>query len=240
MKVLFAAGGTGGHINPALAAAGMVRERHPEAQILFVGTAEKMEARLVPAAGYDFKTIDISGFQRRLTLENIKRNFGTLPKLPQILRRRPKKFCSIFSRMWWWALAVMSAGRCCAWRQSSAFQPRFMSKTLFQGKTNKVLAGKVDQVMLAVPATEQYLNAKNPCTVTGLPVRGELLRADRTLSRFELGLDDRPLVLSMGGSLGAEAINRASGRGNRRATPAGGLLFYACHGAVRFVGAGCA
>ena len=81
MKVLFAAGGTGGHINPALAAAGMVRERHPEAQILFVGTAEKMEARLVPAAGYDFKTIDISGFQRRLTLENIKRNFGTLSKL---------------------------------------------------------------------------------------------------------------------------------------------------------------
>ena len=55
MKVLFAAGGTGGHINPALAAAGMVRERHPEAQILFVGTAEKMEARLVPAAGYDLK-----------------------------------------------------------------------------------------------------------------------------------------------------------------------------------------
>ena len=55
MKVLFAAGGTGGHINPALAAAGMVRERHPEAQILFVGTAEEMEARLVPAAGYDFK-----------------------------------------------------------------------------------------------------------------------------------------------------------------------------------------
>ena len=55
MKVLFAAGGTGGHINPALAAAGMVRERHPEAQILFVGTAEKMEARLVPAAGYDFR-----------------------------------------------------------------------------------------------------------------------------------------------------------------------------------------
>lgn len=50
MKVLFAAGGTGGHINPALAAAGMVRERHPDAQILFVGTAEKMEARLVPAA----------------------------------------------------------------------------------------------------------------------------------------------------------------------------------------------
>ena len=83
MKVLFAAGGTGGHINPALAAAGMVRERHPDAQILFVGTAEKMEARLVPAAGYDFKTIDISGFQRKLTLENIKRH--TL-QAAQILR----------------------------------------------------------------------------------------------------------------------------------------------------------
>ena len=89
MKVLFAAGGTGGHINPALAAAGMVRERHPEAQILFVGTAEKMEARLVPAAGYDFKTIDISGFQRRLTLENIKRNSAHF-QTAQILRAGQK------------------------------------------------------------------------------------------------------------------------------------------------------
>ena len=54
MRILFAAGGTGGHINPALAVAGEIRERYPDAEILFVGTKEKMEARLVPAAGFDF------------------------------------------------------------------------------------------------------------------------------------------------------------------------------------------
>ena len=64
MRIVFAAGGTGGHINPALAAAGEIRERHPDAEILFIGTKDKMEAKLVPAAGFDFKTISISGFQR--------------------------------------------------------------------------------------------------------------------------------------------------------------------------------
>ncbi|MDO4380164.1 MAG: glycosyltransferase, partial [Clostridia bacterium] len=58
MKIIFAAGGTGGHINPALAAAGEIREKHPDAEILFIGTKDKMEARLVPAAGFDFKTIE--------------------------------------------------------------------------------------------------------------------------------------------------------------------------------------
>ena len=208
MKVLFAAGGTGGHINPALAAAGMVRERHPEAQILFVGTAEKMEARLVPAAGYDFKTIDISGFQRRLTLENIKRNFGTLSKLLKS-SAQAKKILLDFQPDVVVGFGGYVSGPVLRMAAELGFPTAIHEQNAFPGKTNKVLAGKVDQVMLAVPAAEQYLNAKNPCTVTGLPVRGELLRADRTLSRFELGLDDRPLVLSMGGSLGAEAINRA-------------------------------
>ena len=65
-KILFATGGTGGHINPALAVAGYIRENYPKAEILFVGTADRMEAQLVPAAGYDFKTIEIQGFSREL------------------------------------------------------------------------------------------------------------------------------------------------------------------------------
>ena len=185
-----------------------MRERHPEAQILFVGTAEKMEARLVPAAGYDFKTIDISGFQRRLTLENIKRNFGTLSKLLKS-SAQAKKILLDFQPDVVVGFGGYVSGPVLRMAAKLGFPTAIHEQNAFPGKTNKVLAGKVDQVMLAVPAAEQYLNAKNPCTVTGLPVRGELLRADRTLSRFELGLDDRPLVLSMGGSLGAEAINRA-------------------------------
>ena len=78
MKVIFAAGGTGGHINPALAAAGELRRRHPDAEILFIGTSDHMESRLVPQAGFDFKTITISGFQRKLTVKNIIKNIKTL------------------------------------------------------------------------------------------------------------------------------------------------------------------
>mgnify|MGYP004713501745 FL=1 len=67
MKILFATGGTAGHINPALAVASYIRENYPETQILFIGTADHMEARLVPNAGFDFKTIEISGFRRSLS-----------------------------------------------------------------------------------------------------------------------------------------------------------------------------
>ncbi|MBQ7725520.1 MAG: glycosyltransferase, partial [Clostridia bacterium] len=74
MKILFAGGGTAGHINPALAVAGTVRERHPDAQISYVGTAKKLEATLVPERGYDFYTVDVAGFQRKITFQNIGKN----------------------------------------------------------------------------------------------------------------------------------------------------------------------
>ena len=78
MKVIFAAGGTGGHINPALASAGELRRRHPDADILFIGTKEHMESKLVPAAGFAFKTIEITGFQRKFSAKNIAKNIKTL------------------------------------------------------------------------------------------------------------------------------------------------------------------
>ena len=66
MKIVLAAGGTAGHINPALAAAGFIREFYPDTEFLFIGTKDKMEARLVPEAGFEFKAIDIAGFSRKL------------------------------------------------------------------------------------------------------------------------------------------------------------------------------
>ena len=81
MRVLFAAGGTGGHINPALSAAEELRSRVPDAAILFVGTKEKMEANLVPKAGFDFASINISGFYRSFSPTGIAHNLKTLKKL---------------------------------------------------------------------------------------------------------------------------------------------------------------
>ena len=81
MRVLFAGGGTAGHINPALAIAGYLREQEPDTTILYVGNEGGMEERLVPAAGFDFRTVKISGFQRKVSLKNIKRNAQTLVRI---------------------------------------------------------------------------------------------------------------------------------------------------------------
>jgi UDP-N-acetylglucosamine--N-acetylmuramyl-(pentapeptide) pyrophosphoryl-undecaprenol N-acetylglucosamine transferase len=79
----------------------------------------------------------------------------------------------------------------------------------FPGVTNKTLAKIVDKVMLTAAEAEKYMQPKNPCVVTGLPIRGEMINADRDFARAELGVDDRPVILSMGGSLGARVINEA-------------------------------
>ena len=78
MKILFAGGGTAGHINPALAVAGYIKEKHPEAEISYIGTAKKLEARLVPEKGYEFHTIDVAGFSRSLSPKGIIDNFSVL------------------------------------------------------------------------------------------------------------------------------------------------------------------
>ena len=81
MKILFATGGTAGHINPALAVASYIRETNKDAQIMFIGTADHMESRLVPEAGFDFKTIDISGFKRSFSPKAIAHNVKTVFRL---------------------------------------------------------------------------------------------------------------------------------------------------------------
>ena len=208
MKIVFAAGGTGGHINPALAVAGYIRENYPDSDILFVGTAEKMEARLVPAAGFNFRTIDISGFQRKLSVTNIKRNFSTLSKLLKS-SHQAKKILEEFSPDVVVGFGGYVSGPVVRMAAKMGIPTAIHEQNAFPGITNKMLAKRVDKVMLTVQDAEKYLHPKNPCILTGLPVRGEITRANRDVARFELGIDDRPLILSTGGSLGARAINEA-------------------------------
>ena len=81
MRILFAGGGTAGHINPALAIAGTVREKEPDAEILYIGAKGGMEEKLVPAAGYEFRSVTISGFQRKLSWANVKKNIRTVKNI---------------------------------------------------------------------------------------------------------------------------------------------------------------
>lgn len=209
MKYLFAAGGTGGHINPALAAAGEIRKTNPDAEILFVGTPDKMEARLVPQAGFEFAPIKISGFQRKLTLKNIYRNLVTL-FLVLTASMKAKKLIKRFKPDVVVGFGGYVSGPVVRAAARMGIKTAIHEQNAYPGITNKALAKMVDRVMLTVEAAEKYLEPKNPCTVTGLPVRGELLEADRDFSRAELGVrDDQVLVLSMGGSLGARTVNEA-------------------------------
>ena len=209
MRIIFAAGGTGGHINPALAAAGEIRERFPDAEILFIGTKDKMEAKLVPAAGFKFKTIEISGFYRQLSLENIKRNLVTLSHLLSS-SKEAKKIILDFKPDVVVGFGGYVSGPVVRMAAKLGIHTAIHEQNAYPGITNKALAKEVDKVMLTVEKAKEYLEAKNPPVVTGLPVRGEILRADRGVSRAELGIrDNQKLILSMGGSLGAETINKA-------------------------------
>lgn len=207
-KILIATGGTGGHINPALAVAGYIRDNYPEAKILFVGTAVKMEAQLVPAAGYDFKTIDIQGFSRDLTPSGIKQNIGTVIKLLKS-SSQAKKIIKDFAPDVVLGFGGYVGGPVLRTACKMGIPTAIHEQNAFPGVTNKALAKTVDAVMLTSPEAEKYIQPKNPCIVTGLPVRGELISADREFSRVELGVDERPVILSMGGSLGARVINTA-------------------------------
>ena len=147
MKILFAAGGTGGHINPALAAAGDIRERFPDAEILFVGTENKMEAKLVPAAGFAFETIDIDGFYRQLTLENIKRDVQTLSKLTHA-SSQAKKILQKFQPDVVVGFGGYVSGPVVRAAAKLGIPTAIHEQNAYPGVTNKLLAKKADCVML--------------------------------------------------------------------------------------------
>ncbi len=207
-RILIAAGGTGGHINPALGTAGYIKEKHPDAEIIFAGTADKMEARLVPEAGYELRTIEISGFRRSFSPEAIKHNLGTLSKLLKS-SSQAKKIIKDFKPDLVIGFGGYVSGPVLRMAAKMGIPTAVHEQNAFPGVTNKALAGSVDRVMLTVPQAEQYMKPKNPCVITGLPIRGDLLKGDRDFARAELGVSDKPLILSMGGSLGAKPVNDA-------------------------------
>lgn len=208
MKVLFAGGGTAGHINPALAVAGYLRENEPETQILYIGAKGGMEERLVPAAGFDFRSITVAGFQRKLSWKNVKRNaaaavhvFTASREARRIIREFRPDIC------------IGTGGYVAGPVIREAIKMKIPSliheQNAYPGVTNKMLSKHADRTMLAVADAQKYLAPEARCVLTGNPVRQEVIRADRKTARQKLGLDERPVILSFGGSLGARTINEA-------------------------------
>ena len=207
MRVLMTGGGTAGHINPALTIAAAVQEEWPGCEVLFVGTHDRMETKLVPAAGYNLVTMKINGFWRSLspsaTLHNIKAAWQAAVadgKAAKILKDfRPD-------------IAIGTGGYVCGpilRRAAKMGIPVVLHESnALPGVTVKMLS-KWATVCVAEEAAKTHLPADAKTVVTGNPLPPDFHQINKQEARARLGLDDRPVVLSFGGSLGASAINCA-------------------------------
>ncbi len=209
MKFMFVAGGTGGHINPAIAVAKEVKRLDPSSEILFVGTEGRMETKIVPDAGFEIRTVQMNGFSRNMTLAGIIENIKTV-----ILTIKAyldaKKILEEFKPDVVVGFGGYVTGPVLKMAVKMGIKTAIHEQNAFPGVANKALAKEVDKVMLTSADAQQHMKCKNPPIVTGLPVRREILKTDRDYARASMGLaDDDILVLSMGGSLGADAINKA-------------------------------
>ena len=208
MRVLFAGGGTAGHINPALAIAGYLREKQPDAEILFIGNRGGMEEKLVPKAGFAMKTIVISGFQRKMTPKAIAHNVKTLTRVVtsshqarRIIREFAPDLCV--------GTGGYVGGPVVRTAMKLGIPAVIHEQNAYPGVTNKMLSADAARVMMAVSDAEKYMKPGARCVLTGNPIRPEILREERAAARKKLGVDDRPLILSFGGSLGARKVNEA-------------------------------
>lgn len=209
MHILFAGGGTAGHINPAIAVAGYLKNVDSDCKISFIGTARGMESRLVPMAGYDFYTIDVAGFQRKLTVKNIFKNIGAAYKAVASSVASKKLLKELRPDV-----VVGTGGYVCGpvLREAAklGIKTAVHEANAYPGVTIKMLAQSVDCVMIAMQDAADKINAKNPPVITGNPIRQSLTAVSKSEARARLGIaEDEKVLLSFGGSLGARAINNA-------------------------------
>ena len=209
MKYLLAGGGTAGHINPALAIAGYIKEHEPDAEFLFIGNRDGMEQRLVSQAGYRIESVVISGFKRSLspksTIQNIRtvrRSFTSRAKAKKLIRAFDPDIC-IGTGGYVSGPVILAAA-------DLGYKTLIHEQNAYPGITNKMLAKRVDKVMIAIADAQKHFDARADFVVTGNPVRPAILATKHDEAKRRLGLDDsRPIILSFGGSLGARCINEA-------------------------------
>lgn len=201
MRVIFAGGGTGGHINPAISIADYAKKHEEEFEALFIGTQRGLETRLVPKAGYNIKYIDVEGFDRKHLMKNFK-IAAKLMKAQREMRQIIKEFkpdCIVCTGGYVSGPVTMAAGKL-------GVPALIHEQNVYPGLTVKGSEKYVKYLALSFDETVNEMKHKEKCVVTGNPIREEILNADYAKSRERLGIT-RPFVLIFGGSLGAQRIN---------------------------------
>ena len=205
MRVIISGGGTGGHIYPGLAVARSLEEKYERVEILFVGTADGLEADIIPKAGYELQTIKAEGFARRISLQLIKAvtktGIGVIESF-QILKDFGPD------------LVLGTGGYVCGPIVLAAAlknTPTIIhEQNAYPGLTNRLLAKVVDKVALSNEAAQDYFKEEDKITITGNPIRPEILAKEEKVAYQELNLKAGPkTILVFGGSRGAKSINQA-------------------------------
>ena len=211
MRFVLTCGGTAGHINPALAIAGRLRELMPDCEILFIGAEGKMEMELVPREGYKIEALKITNISRGHSLEALRHNLDTLRNVA-VSTHEAKRILREFKP----DVVVGTGGYVCYPVLTAAHElgiPTAVHESnAVPGLTTKLLAERVDRVMVGFADSREAYHHPEKVEVTGTPVRGEFASYSKALAKRELGLDpDEPLVVSVWGSLGAAHMNKVMG-----------------------------
>lgn len=208
-RVIFTCGGTAGHVNPAIALAQHLAKEDPETEFLFVGAERGLEKDLVPKAGYPFRTVRISSFHRSLKPREIKHNVVSVCNL----LRSPGEAKAILREFR--PDIVVGTGGYASFPMiraaSKAGIPTAVHESnIVPGLTTAMLEPYADRIMVGFEACRQHYKHPEKVIVTGTPVRGDFFALTKQQARQKLGLtDERPLLVSFWGSLGASGMNRA-------------------------------
>lgn len=205
-RMIISGGGTGGHVFPAIAIANAFRERHPGAEILFVGAEGKMEMTRVPEAGYKIIGLRIAGLQRRLTLQNLLFPFKLIASL-----FKARKIVNEFKP----DVVVGTGGYASGPLMMAATRKNIpalvQEQNSYAGLTNKQLAAKAKTICVAYPGMEKFFPA-GKIIVTGNPVRKDIIdlssKRNVALGKYDFNNSTKTLLI-IGGSLGARTINES-------------------------------
>lgn len=204
MKVLISGGGTGGHINPGVAIAKKIKEKHNDANILFVGTEKGLEKKMVPKEGFKIKFITVEGLNKKVSLNTMKSLVvgvkGYIQAGKIIKEFKPD-------------VVIGTGGYVCGPVVLSAFLKGIPTiiheQNAIPGVTNKILSKIASRVAISFKESEKYF-PKNKVVFTGNPVKEQIITLNREKSREVWGLDkEKPIVFVVGGSRGAKNVNNA-------------------------------
>ena len=205
-KILISGGGTGGHIFPAVSIANEIKRRVPDSEILFVGALGRMEMEKVPKAGYRIIGLPVQGFQRKLSIKNLY----FFPRLMKSLRMA-RKIIKEFSPDVAVGTGGYASGPVVYKAAKQGIPVLIQEQNSLPGITNKIIGKKADIICVAYEEAKKYF-PQEKVVVTGNPIRKEItdIEGKREEALKFFGLDaNKPVVLAVGGSLGALAINEA-------------------------------